>query len=197
MRKFPVSALVLGFILLTSSPALAHDELVSSTPTADSTVEAGPIQINLAFEESPLALEFGTGNLIAVADAITGEQLGPACAKIEGSNLIAKVNLQTPGKYKILWRVVSADGHVVSGDYLISVENNSNYSTNRVGNQCFDDEGNELDITKQTLMSKKVDQSSGLFEGFLWGLGFVVLGSVAAALIFTRRDKSAESKKYQ
>lgn len=197
MRKFPVSALVLGFVLFTSSPALAHDELVSSTPESGATLEAGPIPISLAFEESPLALEFGTGNLIAVADAVTGEQLGPACARIDGSNLTATVNLQTPGKYKILWRVVSEDGHVVSGDYLINVENNSNYSTERVGNQCFDDEGNELDITKQTLMSKKIDQSSGLLEGLLWGLGFIVIGSLTAGLVFNRRQKSAESKKYQ
>ena len=58
MAKFTVSLLVLGSVLL-SSPVLAHDELVSTSPLAGATVEAGAIPIRLTFGEAPMKMHFG------------------------------------------------------------------------------------------------------------------------------------------
>ena len=190
MKKLFCSALLLTGLFVTVSPAFAHSDLVGSTPLPNSTVEAGPIRINLTFDEAPLDLPFGQGNLIAIADAKTGEQLGPACAKISGNSLSTIANIVNPGEYKILWRIASDDGHVNQGEYQITVQNNSNYSTNKVGNLCFDDFGIELKMEDQELLSKKIEQNSGLLEGFLWGLGFILAGSAMGAFFVKKRQSN-------
>lgn len=187
MRKFLHSSLVLALVLL-GSPALAHDELLSTTPLADSTVEAGPIPVILSFGEAPMKLPFGQGNLIAVANAETGQQLGPACAKIEGNTLKTTLNLSGDGEYKVLWRVASADGHILTGDFKFKVVNHSYYSTERVGNQCFDENGIELDANKQEPLSKSIGITEKIFIGMLWALPFVLIGSFGGALVVRRRQ---------
>ena len=198
MRKFPVSALILTtFLAFGSSPALAHNELVSTSPAAGSIVEAGVIRISLHFEEEPMPLEFGQGNLIAIANAETGEQLGPACAHIEGTDLVTTAHISGAGQYKILWRSTADDGHVASGDYLITVVNNSNYSTDKPGNQCFDDQGVELDVSKQELLSKKVEQNDGLIQGIIWGIAFILMGGLVGGILLKRRRKVDGAKPQQ
>jgi len=70
------------------------------------------------------------------------------------------------------------------------VQNNSNYSTNKVGNLCFDDFGIELKMEDQELLSKKIEQNSGLLEGFLWGLGFILAGSALGAFFVKKRQSN-------
>lgn len=191
MRKLPVSALILSlFLAFGASPALAHNELVSANPSPDSTVEAGIIRINLNFTEAPMATTFGEGNLIAIANAETGEQLGPACALIQGTDLATTVSISTPGKYKILWRSVADDGHVASGDYQIKVVNNSNYSSDQIGNRCLDEQGNELDVSKQELLSKKMEPNDGFFQGLAIGAAFILIGGLVGGLLLKRRQKT-------
>ena len=191
MRKLPVSALILSlFLAFGASPALAHNELVSANPSPDSTVEAGIIRINLNFTEAPMATTFGEGNLIAIANAETGEQLGAACAVIQGTDLATTVSISTPGQYKILWRSVADDGHVASGDYQIKVVNNSNYSSDQIGNRCLDEQGNELDVSKQELLSKKMEPNDGFFQGLAIGAAFILIGGLVGGLLLKRRQKS-------
>lgn len=198
MRKFSISALILtAFLAFGSSPALAHNELVSTSPSADSTVEAGFIRISLHFDEAPMELEFGQGNLIAIANAETGEQLGPACARIQGTDLTTTASISASGKYKILWRAVSDDGHVASGDYLINVVNNSNYSSEQIGNQCFDDQGVELDVSTQELLSTKISPNDGLIQGMFWGAGFILLGGLVGGFLLKRQQKIDVDKPQQ
>lgn len=154
-------------------------------------VEAGSIEIRLDFEEEPLATAFGQGNLIAIADASTAKQLGPACARIDGRSIYTTVNIQKPGVYKILWRSPSDDGHVASGEYQITVENNTGYQSDRIGNQCFDDNGVELLQSNQEPLSKTVDPTVGVIQGLFWGALFVGLGGLlGAAMVRRQRSKS-------
>jgi len=193
MRKLTVSALVLGFssIFFINSPALAHNELVDQTPSGQSVVEAGPIEIRLEYTEEPIQTAFGEGNLIAIADAKTGEQLGPACARVDGTVLYTTVNIQEPGIYKVLWRNASDDGHIASGDYQITVENNIGYETDRVGNQCFDDNGVELKADSQEPLTLKVDPMTGFWQGLLWGVPIIIaLGILGAYLVIRRSSKN-------
>ena len=187
MTKFTVSLLVLGSVLL-SSPVLAHDELVSTSPLAGSTVEAGAIPIRLTFGEAPMKMHFGQGNLIAVARMDTLEQLGPACANVEDNMIYTTVNLATPGEYKVLWRVVSEDGHVNTGDFVFTVQNNIYYTTDNPGNQCFDENG--VPLTTSEILSVKKQPTDGMIEGLLWGLGATFLGAMGGALMVRRRQSS-------
>ena len=195
MRKLSVSALVLAIssIFILSSPAFAHNELISQSPSGDSVVDAGSIEIRLDYAEEPIATAFGEGNLIAIANAETGEQLGPACARVDGTSMYTTVNIVESGIYKILWRSASDDGHIASGDYLITVENNTGYETDRIGNQCFDDEGVELKVDTQEPLSQKIDQMSGFWNGLLWGVPIVVGGGVLGAFLVMRRSSNKNS----
>jgi methionine-rich copper-binding protein CopC len=192
MRKLSVSALVLSLasVFLLSSPALAHNELIGQTPSADSVIEAGAIEIRLEYSEEPIPAEFGKGNLLAIANAETGEQLGAACARVDGKTMYTTVNIQDPGQYKVLWRSASDDGHIASGDYLITVENTSGYVADSIGNQCFDDNGVELTLESQEPLSKVAGAEFDLAIGLLWAGGLVVAGGVLGAyLVLQRRSK--------
>ena len=189
MRKLTVSALVLGLssIFLLSSPAMAHNELTGQNPASDTVVEAGTFDIRLDFDAEPIPTEFGKGNLIAIANADTGEQLGAACARIEGKTMFTTVSIQDPGTYKILWRSASDDGHIASGDYLITVENTTGYTTNDVGNQCFDENGVKLNELDQVPLSATPNPFIGLAQGLIWSGVFVAAGGALGAYLVIRR----------
>ncbi len=192
MPKLTVSALVLSLssVFLLGSPALAHNELINSSPSADSVVEAGPIEIRLEYGEEPIPTEFGKGNLLAIANAETGEQLGAACARIDGKTMYTTVNIQDPGKYKVLWRSASDDGHIASGDYLITVENTSGYVADSIGNQCFDDNGVELTLDTQEPLSVVSENNTDQSQVLIWaGVLIVAGGALAAVLLLKRRSK--------
>lgn len=185
--------MAISSIFILSSPAFAHNELVSQSPSGDSEVDAGSIEIRLEYAEEPIKTAFGKGNLIAIANADTGEQLGPACARVDGTSMYTTVNIVEPGIYKILWRSASDDGHIASGDYLITVENNTGFETDQIGNQCFDDEGVELKVDTQEPLSQKIDQMSGFWSGLLWGVPIVVGGGVLGAFLVMRRSSNKNS----
>ena len=195
MKKTPRFALLTAgstiFLLSTAAPALAHNELISTAPEAGATVQAGQIPITLHFEENPLHLGLNQGNLIAIANAETGEQFGPACAQIVGTDLTTTVDIAKTGQYKILWRTTSDDGHVASGDYLITVENTTNYQTETPGNQCFDETGTPIKIADQVPLSTKTATGLSALQGLYIGIGFIVLGSVISAILIRRKQDSS------
>lgn len=195
MSKLTVSigVLALSSIFFISSPALAHNELVDQTPSGQAVVEAGAIEIRLEYSEEPIQTAFGEGNLIAISNAETGEQIGPACARVDGTTLYTTVNIQDPGMYKVLWRNASDDGHIASGEYSITVENNTGYETDRVGNQCFDDNGVELEAGSQEPLTQKVDPMNGFWNGLLWGVPFIIGGGVLGAYLVIRRSSKNKS----
>jgi methionine-rich copper-binding protein CopC len=180
---------VISSVLIANSPAFAHNELVGQSPSGESTVEAGAIDIRLDFSEAPIATEFGSGNLIAIADFATGEQLGPACARVDGSTLYTTVNITKSGTYKILWRNASDDGHIASGDYLITVENTLGYASNSIGNQCFDDNGVELKVLEQELLSKTQDKPGDFVYGLIWAGAFIIGAGAIGAFVVLRRTR--------
>jgi methionine-rich copper-binding protein CopC len=185
-----------GLFLLSAAPALAHNELIETAPAGGETVQAGLIPITLSFSEEPLDLGFGEGNLIAIADAATGEQLGAACAEIVGTELTTTVDIAKAGEYKILYKTASDDGHIATGDFLITVVNDTNYQTETPGNLCVDANGTVISPTDQEPLSVK-QSSVGALEGLFIGIGFIVLGSVVSAVLITRKQKREDYKKYE
>ena len=185
-----------GLFLLSAAPALAHNELIETTPAGGETVQAGLIPITLSFSEEPLDLGFGEGNLIAIADAATGEQLGAACAEIYGNDLTTTVDIAKAGEYKILYKTASDDGHTATGDFLITVVNNTNYQTETPGNLCVDENGTIINASDQEPLSVK-QSSVGALEGLFIGIGFIVLGSVVTAVLIARKQKREDYKKYE
>lgn len=105
-------AVVLAFA--APAPAFAHDELLSQTPADGATLAELPAELELTFSAEPLAQEGGTA--VVVTDA-SGADLTDGEPVVDGT--IVRQALTTDasiqGDITIQWRVVSSDGHPISG----------------------------------------------------------------------------------
>jgi copper resistance protein C len=98
-------------LLLGSAPAWAHSELNSSDPANGSSVAAPPKTISLTFGEDVQA-GFSTVTLIGPDGKDYHD--GPVTEK-DQTITVGALPLGPTGVYQIGYRVVSADGHPVSG----------------------------------------------------------------------------------
>ncbi len=107
--------LLLFFSVLSSNAAFAHDELIASTPGDGSTVATAKA-LTLEFSDSLIA----TGYRIQV----TGPSGAiPGSPSISGTVLREDFPGNLPaGNYRVNWRVVSEDGHPISGKFAFTVD---------------------------------------------------------------------------
>ena len=106
-----------------AAPAWAHSSLISSSPAADSVLAQPPDRVELVFNEEirdfqpKLAITVGTADPVEVTPTVDGATVR---ADLTGLGL-ATGSDGTPVAWKIGYRVVSADGHPVSGLITFSV----------------------------------------------------------------------------
>lgn len=113
-----VATVAAAGILLAPLSASAHDELVSSDPAADATVSALPAEIALTF--SGLVSTEAGANEIAVTDA-SGTSLVDGAPTVDDTVVTQKLTGEASGAITVIWKVVSSDGHPVSGQYSFEV----------------------------------------------------------------------------
>lgn len=115
-----VAALILSFVALMSpaSPAHAHDELLGSDPAADSTVDALPPQLTLTFS-GVIAPDTGASQ-VQVTDA-AGTELTDGAPSTQDNVLTQPLSGEASGIVTVLWKVVSSDGHPISGEFAFTV----------------------------------------------------------------------------
>jgi methionine-rich copper-binding protein CopC len=107
---------VLGF----AAPAQAHNYLVSSTPAEGSTLTELPAEFSVTTNGPLLSLGGSVaGFAIEVKDA-QGLYYGDGCVTVEGAGMSEAAALGPAGDYRMLWQLVSADGHTVSGEVNFS-----------------------------------------------------------------------------
>ncbi|WP_216317670.1 copper resistance CopC family protein [Deinococcus aestuarii] len=124
------------FAALTLGSALAHTEVTSVTPAANARV-AAPKTVTLTFSE-PIHLRFSTLKVVPLptgadptqtaAAALTRRDDAPSRADTAPAlnGMAARVTLPLrpglkPGAYLIAWRLLSEDGHPVSGHSVFHV----------------------------------------------------------------------------
>lgn len=117
-----LSALVLAFICLawSPSPASAHTDLLSTDPASGARLAAPPAEVTLTFTDQ-MSGEFNTVSL-TVADQ-TPIKLGSSTvsdtvtARVPLDDIAGAFrNPNQPVDWTLAYRVVSADGHPVTGD---------------------------------------------------------------------------------
>ena len=96
------AALVLAPVAL-ASPASAHDELVSTDPADGASLEEAPAAVTLTFSEEVVKL--ADGPLVVDGAVITRAITPPTVA----------------GEVRVSYRVVSSDGHPVTGKLTFTV----------------------------------------------------------------------------
>ena len=108
---------------MTAAPASAHTQLVGSSPAAGSTIHALPESVELTFGD-PLMIEGDQDvNRITVVDPMK-TTISAAHADVEGAvaSTVLSPSMVMDGDYRVTFRVVSGDGHVVDGSFTFTVD---------------------------------------------------------------------------
>ncbi|HEY2222154.1 copper resistance CopC family protein [Actinomycetospora sp.] len=107
-----LAALVSVLLALAAGPAAAHDVIEGSDPADGASVAAAPSRITLTFGEAP-APDTATVTVVGPDGSSRWEQ---GTATTDGARVSVGVNPLGPaGRYQVGYRVVSGDGHPVSG----------------------------------------------------------------------------------
>lgn len=126
-RLFAASILALvTSVTLTALPATSHEQLVDQEPKSGQVLEAGIAEVRLSFSDDLISLDNSAGSEIVILDE-NQNPVNNGCAVIDARTAIARADIDTPGTYQVGWRVVSGDGHPISGSFSFVVENNSGY----------------------------------------------------------------------
>lgn len=115
-----VVTLTAAAVLLSATPALAHDDVIDTTPAAGETLTELPAAFSVTTNETLLDLQSdGTGTQgafgLQIRDA-DGGYYGDGCVSVVDATMSADAVIGDSGEYTMLWQVVSADGHPVSGE---------------------------------------------------------------------------------
>ena len=114
-RVLTVLALLVTAGVGGAGVASAHDTLVATSPAASSTVPAVPGSVTLTFDQPALAL----GTQLVVTGP--GGPVQTGAARAVDNTVTQSVQPDVPaGRYTVLWRVTSVDGHPVSGRFTFT-----------------------------------------------------------------------------
>lgn len=103
--------LALGVTLLGAAPAWAHSKLDTSNPRDGASVATPPREVALTFNED---VQPGFTVITLIGPDGKDYHTGPA-TETDETVTVAALPLGPAGVYRIGYRVVSADGHPVSG----------------------------------------------------------------------------------
>jgi len=97
-------------LLAGAGPAEAHARLVRAVPGNGSTLETAPSRVTLVFDE-----EMRPPSAIVVTGP-TGVEVQHGTVAVADNTATVAVQVTAPGTYRVAFRVVSADGHPVTGE---------------------------------------------------------------------------------
>lgn len=107
--------LVVAMLLASMSAAFAHAQLLDTSPADNAVVQTAPDTVSLRFNEpvTPLAIKLFApdGSATGLLDMTTGGETVTIPLPVEIGN----------GTSVLSWRVVSTDGHPISGSLVFSI----------------------------------------------------------------------------
>ncbi|HEX3785202.1 MAG TPA: copper resistance CopC family protein [Pseudonocardiaceae bacterium] len=119
MRRLLLPVVLAGLAVFgLATPALAHNVLVGSDPANGASVSVGPSQVRLNFNAP---VQFGANYLTVIGpDGAHWEKTDNAT--VSGNSVSTSVAPLGPaGEYKVGYRIISADGHPVSGEVTFNL----------------------------------------------------------------------------
>ncbi|WP_018686950.1 copper resistance CopC family protein [Actinokineospora enzanensis] len=119
-RAAAALVLAVGALIGLAGPAFAHNQLISSDPADKAALATGPAAIQLTFDQ-PVQAGDGLNSIVVVGPDGQGQwQNGKAA--VAGNIVSVPVRPLGPaGAYKIGYRILSADGHPVSGELAFTL----------------------------------------------------------------------------
>lgn len=119
MRLFSFIAALLLFIFGPAAAVLAHDVLVDQDPADHAVLETAPDQITLTFNNS--LIDLGEGATVMNVLDVDGNVVIDATPTLSGFDAVQTAEGLTDGAYRLIWRVVSSDGHPISGSSTFAI----------------------------------------------------------------------------
>jgi len=115
-------AAICALLLTSNTPAMAHTDLVSSTPRNGAILRVSPKNFVLNFSEVLAVIDGKSINTITL--------IGPSKIRVKldairvlKSSISAKPFAPLPiGRYEISYRVVAEDGHALNGVIKFSIQ---------------------------------------------------------------------------
>lgn len=200
-----ILALVAVFALPTA--ASAHDQLVSSDPAADAQLDTAPTVVTLEFS----AAIMDTGLAMTVVDADGTDHLVDEPVA-DGTTVTATLDTLPAGGYQVRWRVVSSDGHPISGYVPFTVGDAEPLPTPTAGEGTTADDGDTAAsadaapsedaasesgaaVTTSSTDGSTASDDSGVLRTVLIGAGgaVVAVGVLVLILVLNRRSHRGES----
>ncbi len=120
MRYGLTRFLVLAGALWCAQPgdAQAHAFVARASPAVGSTVHTPPTEVRIQYTET-LESAYSTARVEDASGATvsTAARVDPT----EKSVLIVPLDPLKPGRYKVVWKVLSIDSHVTNGSFTFTV----------------------------------------------------------------------------
>jgi methionine-rich copper-binding protein CopC len=164
------------FLALLTSPAQAHDLLIEITPAAGEVVTSSNFQATLTFNNDLLSVD-GQQNAGLETKLSGTEQWISHEVLVDGLTLTAQVQLTESGTHDLRWKVVSSDGHVITGESSIVLELPAAAKTSE----------------PLVAVAPVSEQDPEIPSGFYVGLAMVALGAVFAPIGLMMRRKAKKS----
>lgn len=173
-----VALVALGGLVVTAVPAGAHAGLVDSDPADGATITQFTGEVTLTFSEEV------RGPVTVVVTDPDGTGLQDGDATIDGTRVVQPVERAVvAGLHTIAYRVISADGHPITGQVRVTVEPTSSEDGVPEPTQSADP-GASSDTSSDTAAD---DETSATTLWLTAGALAVVL--VLGSLVYARRKQ--------
>lgn len=123
-KSLALAITVLALSLFQVEGALGHTSVSSTTPEYKSILTEMPAEISIQFTDTLMVLGDKEVNSISLTSP-SGEKIKTGLTTVSGNTVSIKLAEESyiDGTYLVDYRVVSADGHPVSGSYELYLNN--------------------------------------------------------------------------
>ena len=173
--------------------ANAHDQVAYTAPAESEQLDTAPADVTMQFTDEVIAV----GALMLVVDE-SGQDWVDGPMAIDGATVVQPLKTGLPdGTFDVRWRVVSADGHPISGTFRFSVGDEPPAEAPGAGSSTGEEAGEDEEAgthSESEHPDARAEASAAETGGLpLWGVGLIGAGiGLAAFAVFAvlRRKKS-------
>lgn len=177
-----LAALVALAVLGPVAPAAnAHDQVAFTAPAAAEQLDTAPADVTMQFTDELISV----GALMLVVDE-SGEDWADGAMAIDGATVVQPLKTGLPdGTFDVRWRVVSADGHPISGTFRFSVGDEAQAPGTSSGAGAGEETGKHSASEHPDAHAEDSAQHAETGGLPLWGVGLIGAGlGLAAFAIF-------------
>lgn len=187
----PTVTAILSSILLISLSvcggavsASAHTNVVETTPVDGAVLESAPQSLTLSFNSTLL-----DGMVEVAASNSDGELVSGVVAESVGTEVIVQWPADLPGDtYKVSYRIVSQDGHPVTGSLRFSYPNPETVIAEPEITTMDDPPAEPETVEPETAAPRVAKESpSGPESDLMWVLGFLAIALVVTGYFIWRK----------